>query len=235
MSSKTNICNLALGHLGVEKEIGNLDTESSVEARSCRRYYDLVRDLVLRDFNWPFARTIIELDLIRENPNSKWGYEYRYPANAIRLIKILNSCNINLDAAQQLSTGSVNRSSQLVRQDSRQSIVSYEVAKDEDGQVIWTDRNRIELEYICRVEDVSEFPPDFEMSFSYLLAAHIAPRLTGGDPFQTRGTAFELYVRSLNMAKVNAYNEEQPDEEIQSEFIRSREGYFHDEEYDYKR
>ena len=57
MSSKTVICNLSLSHLGISKEISNIDTERSAAAEACRRWFNLARDETFRDFNWPFATT----------------------------------------------------------------------------------------------------------------------------------------------------------------------------------
>jgi len=55
MSSKTEISNMALSHLGVGYEIQNIETEQSQEATACRRYYDIALQTTLTDYPWPFA------------------------------------------------------------------------------------------------------------------------------------------------------------------------------------
>src|SRR5665648_440114 len=90
MSSATEICNMALGHLASGKEIANLETERSAEAIACRRFFDSARDAVLRDFSWPFATKIKALSLIEEDPNSEWAYSYRYPTDCLNFRRILS-------------------------------------------------------------------------------------------------------------------------------------------------
>ena len=221
-TSKTNICNLALGHLGVAREIANIDTENSKEAQACRRFFNIVRDMILRDFNWPFARKVVALDLIQENPSSKWCFSYRYPTDAVRLIRI---CPIT----ENVSTYQNYESEEFYR-------IPFEIARDGNARAIWTNLDSPELEYISDVDDVSDLPPDFQLAFSYLLAGHIAPRVTGGDPFSTGSRSYQLYAQILEKAKANASNEIEQGRERESEFITVREGYeHHDERYWYKR
>jgi len=67
------------------------------------------------------------------------------------------------------------------------------------------------------------FPPDFAEAVSLLLAAYLAPTLTGGDPQKLGGRALQLYEWAIARAKANARNEQQDDMLIpESEFIRSR-------------
>ena len=72
MASKTEIANLALSHLGVGKEIGNLDTEKTEEAVAMRRFYESARDATLRDFPWPFATRMVALALVASPPTQWW-------------------------------------------------------------------------------------------------------------------------------------------------------------------
>jgi len=240
MSSETEICNMALSHIGVGKEIANLDTERSQEASACRRYYENLRDKVLRDFRWPFATKFVELALIEETPTIEWRFSYRYPTDCVKMIRILSggnpsvaSTNVNLifrsspnsitaltskNIIQQDNFTSLN----FTRNDTRQSRVPYRILKDDSGLILYTDMINAQAEYIERVTDPSFYPPDFELAFSYLLAAHIAPRLTGGDPFKMRGEALQLYLNIINKAKVHALNEQQDDINPDSERILAR-------------
>ena len=62
------------------------------------------------------------------------------------------------------------------------------------------------------------------MMLSLLLAAYIAPRVTSGDPFKLGERAFGLYLNSKIKAESTALNEQDDEEQVDSEFIRSREG-----------
>ncbi len=200
-SSTTAIANLAISHLGIGKEIANLDTERSAEAQACRRFYETAREITLRDFAWPFATKINELGLVEEDPNDEWAFSYRYPTDCLTVRRILSG----------------------IRNDNRQSRVPYRVTRDSSGLLIYTDMEDAELEYTIDETDVSRFPADFVMALSFLLATYTAPRLTGGDPFKLGPRAMELYQLELSKARATAANEEQAEELPDAEMIRVRE------------
>lgn len=200
MASSTEICNLALSHLGVGKEIANLETEQSQEASACRRYYETARDNTLRDFNWPFATRYAALGLVEEDPNEEWDFSYRYPSDCLKLRRILSG----------------------TRNDSRQSRVPYQIAQDNTGKLIFTDKDDAEVVYTYRETDPDKFTSDFIMALSFRLANYIAPRLTNGDPFGLGKRALDMYSYEISVAAANSYNEQQDEEPVDSELIRSR-------------
>lgn len=201
MPSDVAICNLALSNIGVGQEISNLTTERSAEALACRRYFDHVRDLVFRAFPWPFATRIQALALVEEDPNEEWAYSYRYPTDCLMFRKIQSG----------------------IRNDTRQTRVPTKIGNDSAGKLIFTNKEDSIAEYTVLVEDPEQYPPDFVSAFSFLLAAHIAPRLTGGDPFKMGDKALAKYQAAIGEAESNAANEEQAEELPESEFIRARE------------
>lgn len=200
MASKTEICNLALSHLGISKPIANVDTEQSQEASACRVFFNTTRQLVLRDFQWPFATKIIALELVEEDPNDEWKYSYRYPTNCINFRRVLSG----------------------IRNDERSTRETYRIVNDSSGQLIYTDQNEAEAEYTLDVTNTEILPPDFVMALSYRLAAYIAPRLTAGDPFKLGDKSAQLYQIEISRAAASAYNEEQPEQLPDSEFISAR-------------
>lgn len=199
-SSSTEICNLALSHLVVGKEIANLETESSPEASACRRYYNTVRKQLLRDFSWPFAIKVASLSLVAENPTTEWAYSYRYPADCIKSKRIISG----------------------TRNETRQSRVPYQVVHDSTGRLIYTDQQDAVLQYIKNIEDTGQFFADFTMAMSFRLAFYIAPRVTGGDPFKLGERALKMYQVEIQRAQANAANEQQDEEAPDSEFVRMR-------------
>lgn len=200
MSSSTEIANLALSHLGIGKEISNIETDQSKEAVACRRYYTIARDATLRDFNWPFATKIAALGLVEEDPNSEWDFSYQQPSDCLKPRRILSG----------------------IRNDPRDSRVPYRLAQSDAGNVIFTDKEDAELEYTLRVEDVTYYPPDFVLALSYRLAGLIAPRITGGDNFQIGERAKNEYKAEISSAARTSLNEEQVEQDPDSEFIRAR-------------
>lgn len=202
MAASTNIANMAISHLGISKEIGNLDTEKSAEAAACRTFYETARDETLRDFPWPFATKFVALGLVETDPTDEWSFSYRYPSDCLNIRRILSG----------------------LRNDNRDSRASYKIGRDDDGVLIYTDIENASIEYTIRDDEVERYTPDFKMAFSCRLAALIAPRITKGDPFKMRDAALKMYQMELSKAHANAANEEQPDREPESEFIRARDG-----------
>lgn len=200
MASSTEICNLALSHIGIAKPIAALDTEQSQEAATCRVFYSIVRDVVLRDYRWPFASKIASLNLVEENPNSEWGYSYRYPTDCIMFRRILSG----------------------QRNDTPDTRIEYRLTKDAAGKLILCDIEEAECEYTEKVTDTQFFTADFILAFSYRLAYYIAPRLTAGDPFKLGEGALKLYNLEIGRAISSAFNEEQPGPIPESELIRVR-------------
>jgi len=199
MSTKTQICNLALSHLGVAKEISNLE-ERSGEAQACSRFYDISREIVLNDMDWNFATGFLSLNLIEENPVTEWAYSYRYP------VKCLNS--------RRILSG--------IRNDSAKTRVPYMISNDTAGRVIYTDTKDGVLEYTQNLEDSSLFTPEFVMALSFRLAAYISPRLTAGDPYKIKNDMIAQYHIEILNAKKQNFNENRDELPPESEFITTR-------------
>lgn len=201
MLSAVDLCNLALSHLGVSTEIANLETEKSKEAQACRRFYPVTRDEALRDFPWPFATAIGALALVEEAPTVEWGYAYRYPAACLAVRRILSGAG------------------RVERPDTR---IPYRIARDAAGLLILTDQPQAEAEWTVLVDDPQQYPPDFVAAVALLLAANIAPRVTGGDQFKLGALAFQKYLLSVDKARATAANEESADRPADSEFLTVR-------------
>jgi len=202
MSTKTEIANIALSHLGVGKEIANLETENSQEANAMRRFYDISREQVLRDFNWPFATKEIALGLVESNPTTEWTYSYRYPSDSLKLRRIFSG----------------------IRNDTRQSRVPFKIVRDTVGRLIYTDAVDAFMEYTYAEVDASRFTPDFVQALACRMASYAAPRLTSGDPFKLGERAYKLYVYEITKAQATAANETQDEEKPDAEWTSARDG-----------
>jgi hypothetical protein len=201
MASKTEICNLALKHIGHGKPIANVDTEQSAEAAACRAFYDISLDEMERDFPWHFTTKIVALALIETEPNDEWSYSYRAPTDALFYRRILSG----------------------TRNDSRDSRVPYRVVHDASGVLIYTDEQDAELEYTLQVTNANMFPRDFQNALALKIALYILPQiLKGRDLFRMTQVVEFKHNRVLAKAQKNAANEEQPEEPPDSEFILAR-------------
>jgi hypothetical protein len=199
--TKTEICNLALSHLGVGLTLADVETENSESAQVCRTFFDTTRDIVLKDFSWTFATKFLDLVLIEEDPTSEYGYSFRYPNDCLKIRKILSG----------------------IRNDSRQSRIHYKIGQDADGKLIYCDEKEPCIEYTMRNDDYSEYPVDFAMALSFRLAYYICPRLTDSDAFEYKKQLLQDYQIELSSAHSNDRGEEQPEELPYSEFERARE------------
>lgn len=86
MSSKTEICNIALGLLGAER-IGSI-TEGSNESLACQNNWDVSRDATLAAMHWSFARKRLELSQLATTPDFGWDYQYPLPSDFIEPIVV---------------------------------------------------------------------------------------------------------------------------------------------------
>lgn len=208
MSTPTEICNLALTHLGIGKEIANLDSENSQEANACRRVFDVARQTTLRAMDWPFARKQVFLGLVTDftaltqttGLSYEWNYSYQVPSDSVKFLKILS----------------------LTRNDTRQSRVPYSLRNGTQYEEVYTDMQNAQGRYTLDVTDSSRFPADFVLGLSYKIAFLIAPRLTKGDPYKLKKQAEDEFFYTISRAKASALNEEQEEEDPDSEFIRER-------------
>jgi hypothetical protein len=199
-ASIADVCNMALSHLAIGVEITNLSTDASAEAQALRRFYETSRDATLQAFPWPFAMRMAALPIVEADPSAEWDYSYRYPANALYLRRVLSG----------------------LRTDTHDSRVPYRIIGDDSGRLILTDKEEAEAEYVARIENPLRYTPDFVSALSYRLAANVAPRLTGGDPYKLGEKALQMYVYEIRHAQSMAANEDTRDLPPESALIRAR-------------
>ena len=73
--SETQICNMALSHIGTKSHIANLQ-EKSAEARECNIWFEYVRLVLLEGYDWGFARKRIALVDHADTPSTSSGVPY---------------------------------------------------------------------------------------------------------------------------------------------------------------
>lgn len=202
--SETEIANFALRNLGIGKEIASL-TEDSPQARACNKFYEECRDAVLRDFAWPFATAFQDLALVSDEDeayNDEWFYAYRYPSHCMMVRRLLSGN----------------------RNDAYNERVAYRLSRDDTGVLILCDEAEAQIEFTYKETEVVRFDPDFVLALSWRLASYIAPSITAGDPYGLAQKSLQMYSIELSKARANANNEQRPDQEVESEFIRARNG-----------
>ena len=202
MSSKIEIWNMALGHLGQEEEVQD-EAEDTSYANMCRRYWDTILAEEFEGDAWTFLKVSKDLALIDEDPNDEWGYSYEYPADCGFPLRIYSGA----------------------RRDTLESKVPYEIVNDRDNAVIiYTDQEDATLDYVLDETTTVLYPASFKLCLSYKLAFMIALKLVGGNPGgpQLRSQMYELYLQYCSKAKANDASKIRRDPEPESEFTRNR-------------
>jgi hypothetical protein len=192
---------MALGHLGVGVSISDIETDLGPQANACRRFYDTVIQMAMRAYEWPFCVKFQDLGLIESTPTTEWDYSYAYPSECLDFLRILSGA----------------------RNDTVESQIKYKIATIDGDKVILTDEPDAVCEMIFYNESIEQWPPDFVLGASFLLAHFIAPIVSAGDPFKLGQSAYQKYQWIINDAKASALNEEHRDPAPESEFTTGRE------------
>lgn len=198
MPSDVEICNMALARVATTKPIASF-TERSKEAELCRTFYASLREMVLRDFPWPFAESHIALADVG-NPAPGWQYRYRYPANCLLIRDIVQPGWRNAPFSGME--------------------VPFELGYGAGGRVINTDQPEASVRFTYKVEDPTLFDPLFVDALAWRLAMELALPISSKPEYRT--FAEQQYEKALTVAQGAAFRESQDDVEPESEFVRAR-------------
>jgi hypothetical protein len=176
MSSKIEICNLALSHFG-QDSIDTVD-EASTSARRCKLLYDVCRRQALESHVWAFALKTAQLPLSLETAYG-WGYVYVLPSDNLRFVRVLNDGAHVDDKVDLLAT----------------KHQAFEIA----GGLLRSNIESVQIEYVQDLTDTTKFTAAFVTAVSYLLASHLAMSLTGNQAVSEK--LLNLYVNFLAKAK----------------------------------
>lgn len=89
MASVTDICNIALSHLGARAQITSISPpDGSAEAGYCARFYPIARREVIEAVNWSFAKTRVALAAVANN-STIWDYAYALPSDCVKPLRVL--------------------------------------------------------------------------------------------------------------------------------------------------
>lgn len=92
-ASRTAIAQLALHHLGVSSVVlSDVDTDTTLEAKSLRAFFDTARIETLMAHPWACAEKTATLTLIEADDDEtapEWGYKYRLPEDCVMPRRIL--------------------------------------------------------------------------------------------------------------------------------------------------
>ena len=155
ISSKVNICNLALSKLGNTNSIENIDTGTKPLEKIFAQWYDVVRQKALKEQqpNFAMARRLVAQD-VNSTPDFGYEFAYEYPQDCLRLLGIGN-------VEDKENTYSVEGNAILTDEDFT-----------EDG---------LPIRFIEDITDVSKFTSEFVLVFATMLADKVCYQVTEDD------------------------------------------------------
>ena len=150
MTTKTEICNLAISRLGDKNSVESLDNPKKQTEIVCAKWYDISRKTALKYMMPNFARKrdkwALSLDYV---PAFGYQYAYKYPINCLKILGIGN--------IRRKNTGTVENGYYLTNE--------YFA----DG---------LPVRYVEDIRDTTLFTSDFVQLFSWILARDICIELT---------------------------------------------------------
>jgi hypothetical protein len=209
---KTEICNLALSHIGVSKNILNFSTERSIEAEQCRLFLPLAFRESLEECRFDEARTFRKLELIETDPTANFRFSYRCPADSIYFIRIFQETDDTYFA-------------KYLNQDTgiRHFDVEWERANVNGETVILTDQEHACAEFLVDELEAARFSTKFIVGLSYKLAFYIAPTIARGQGEKLQPMLEQKYRMKMQEAQAlnhNQRNYKDVDDRSQLEIVR---------------
>lgn len=155
--SKVEIANIALDYIG-ERSISSVDSPSNDVEALISRNYDTVREDLLRQHTWNFAKRTVELSYVRAG-EADYDSVFALPADFIRF----ESVDPEAESPTDFTT----------RYDIRGRELYVDAGTDDDGNP-----NTVVIRYIANVVDLSLWAPDVKIAFAISLAEKICFALT---------------------------------------------------------
>lgn len=200
-TSVAQICNMALGRIGVSAKIAAL-TDATNPARACETYYEATRDRLLEACPWPWANKRATLAAIADGERDGWTYAYALPVDCL--------------VPRQLNPET--------RNPSVRDLLAFVIEYDEATQkpILLADQEAPELLYTATfpLDRVGHFPPAFTDALAWALAAELVMPLSVKMDFRVR--AEQMAALTLERALATALNSEQRDVEPDAESISAR-------------
>ena len=154
ISSKTEICNLALDMLGGNTVL-NIDNPETATEEVAERWYDQTRKQVLREHPWKFAIKRVVLAPSNVAPVYEYSTAFPVPSDFIRLLDVQNS-------------------------DGQTLFDDYQLENHEGGLAVLSrdSATTLRLRYIFDITDISKFSADFITYLAMTLALAMAYKMT---------------------------------------------------------
>lgn len=214
-SSDIEVCNRALGRVGVDQLIEDFDDPNN-RARQCRLAFVPCRDETLQDFPWNFAQTSVALALASGVTIPGWGYAYFYPDACLKVHAITS------EFGMRHAAGAV--CGELWNYDAlgaaRQPFAVMAHPTIESARILVTDQSEAYAWYTKETPDMSLWSPLARSALSWKIAGELALSLKADA--RLAQTAANNYTSSVSTAQAGSLNESRDDPYPQSPSIQAR-------------
>lgn len=154
MTTKTDLANYALAHVGLQT-ITDIDDEENPTAVTCKQFIDQVIDEGLRSHRWNCSIMESGLSALSPDPSDEWSYRYQMPGDSLRL----------LDVNDRPYTG------------------SNEYFEIRNGGELFSNESPVRITYVARI-GVNDMDPLLAEACALKLASKIVVPLSAALPLQ---------------------------------------------------
>jgi hypothetical protein len=188
MTSRVEICNLALIEARYDETIESL-SEKSVAAQRCKRIYDTCRRELLSSYPGVFATKFVKLARASVKEVEGASYAYEYPSQALRVVNVFENEGDYKSKNSRVKTATNTR-----------------VAYVNGGRYIVSDYAEPFAEIIVDEQVEENFPPLF-VRLLYLEMSLRLAKLAGADRFEL-GVIMQQIQTEGDKAKVQSLGED---------------------------
>lgn len=181
MTTKADICNLALATLGERQTVASITPpDGSPRAGDCARWYPVALKAILEEHDWSFATTKVVPVQFADLDTETWGWSYAYavPADCVKVSALT-------DAASSLRRP-----------------LRFEKSFYKNGEAIFCNSSKPILTYVAYVDHPSRYPSYFIQALATLLAAYlVGPVRREDSASQVSLRLMQAYREQLALAK----------------------------------
>lgn len=205
MYSKTQIFNLALSALFLQKTVSDSETDTSKEATILRSHWDAAWNIGLQELDTDSIAVTESLELLAEAPDSNWDYVYKYPNNCAFLRRIVP------ELGGQVTDDTIDA-------------IDRKISRYSGNKAIFTNEINAKAEYIPNDISPDDLNAEEALFIAYKLARLCLPLIIGKDSdnvaklLESRYEQAHLDARAKSAKETSIYQEEWQ----RSEFVKHR-------------
>lgn len=192
--AKVDIANMALAHLG-KAEITSL-SESTIEARTANFWYDKVCRVAKARSLWTFDRAIRALAEVANDYEERWAHKYERPNDAAKIARM------------------------IPRFDPLDRTSAPPIPYQQLGDAVYCNESPAKADILLDGTNPTNWPDDFALAVSYLLARNMAPKLTRKSSYVADTNS--LYINTIELAIQNDAGQEPTYYAQDSEYLSAR-------------